>query len=647
MKAFSTYFTERAIVTHICKLRVKVAKGRNKKHLIHLLTESEKYNYHLKEQTLDDKNQFSEYEFELNNQLIKILPSRKNWVKLGSKSRMNRDGSDKLTSNDKNFYSLLKTIKVYRKKDPNVSWLIELDKFVKDIQSASENDSFKIDSPIIFPKLKKEVISKNERNECRPISMFSLKERIILSITNKFLTPLFDVYFQDCSYAFRSKKNKEETSIVSHHDCIKEIIDIQKRNNYKPLFVVECDIEKFYDSVNHTVVRDLFNNLIDRAREDTPELDFKIVEHIFNEYLNCYAFNKNVPLSSDIQYWESYSIPNGKFSWIEERLSDLNYYPDIDSERIGVPQGGALSGLIANIVLNEADKQVLKTDVSFIRFCDDMLIIHDNINECEKAKNIYLNSLEELKLVPHKFIDELRKKTKSKGSKKSLSTKNNWFPRIRISSLFSFLKKLRFFQFRSNKIVGKLKSEKKIRKYTFKPFWHTKSKGAYKWDSIENNGFPWIGFVGYEIHNEGNIRVRKNSLDKELKKQKKIVAEIEKAIELGQRKVKGYVIESAINRLIGMSVGRIGLNNFDEVSSDMCWKNGFKELKLNKDSTRQIKQLDRSRSKLYYNLLKTVKDLEKEPEDENVGSTEKQRQIIHYNKPYSYYYQVLERSKKQ
>jgi hypothetical protein len=117
-------------------------------------------------------------------------------------------------------------------------------------------------------------------------------------------------------------------------------------------------------------------------------------------------------------------------------------------------------------VLNEADKELLKTEVFYIRFCDDMLIIHKDKKKCEKAKNIYKNSLKELKLVPHKFVDELTKKVSQT-------------------------------------------------EFTIKPFWHTKSKGAYKWDSIDNNGFPWISFVGYEIHYKGNIRVRKNSLEKE------------------------------------------------------------------------------------------------------------------------------------
>ena len=49
MKEFETYFSSDIIVTYLCKLRAKVANTRNKKHLIHLLTDSEKFNYHVKD----------------------------------------------------------------------------------------------------------------------------------------------------------------------------------------------------------------------------------------------------------------------------------------------------------------------------------------------------------------------------------------------------------------------------------------------------------------------------------------------------------------------------------------------------------------------------------------------------------------------
>jgi len=297
-----------------------------------------------------------------------------------------------------------------------------------------------------------------------------------------------------------------------------------------------------------------------------------------------------MPKSSDTEYWTSYKIPNGEFAWIENVVSQ--HYKDISTERIGVPQGGALSGLIANIYLNQADIKMIDKNILYQRFCDDMIIISDNLKECEMAKELYENALYELKLFPHLFKNE------------------------------SQLKSIK------DEVIN------------YKPFWDGKSKGPYKWGKVEDNGFPWIGFVGYEINYSGEIRVRKKSLKKELNKQKTIINEIKNAIRVGMRKPKGTATESAINRLIGMSVGRIGLDNFDEVSTDLCWKNGFKELTINEYSIRQIKHLDRNRSKHYYKLLKDVEEPELESKEQDY------RQVIKYNKPFSYYYQILERQKK-
>lgn len=106
------------------------------------------------------------------------------------------------------------------------------------------------------------------------------------------------------------------------------------------------------------------------------------------------------------------------------------------------------------------------------------------------------------------------------------------------------------------------------------------------------------------------------------------------------RKSKGSVTESAIHRLVGMSVGRVSLKNYETVSNDLCWKNGFKELKPNKYSVQQIKQLDRNRNKLYYDLVKDLAEPQIADEDKIAS---KPRQIVHFNKPFSYYYQVIER----
>lgn len=470
MKAFEKHFTESEILRQICKIRVKMAKSRSKKHLLHLLTNNVKYNYH---QNLNKKptNEFEEYQEELTTFLSTILPPRKKWVKLGKDSRLKAKALDKikeakennvklnkrnffLSSNDKNFYSLLKTIKVQNKKEIKEQWYINLQNFITEIIELSANPEHNIITPIIFPKLK-EKLKKGGKNECRPICMFNLKDRILLSLTNKFLTQLFDEHFQDSSFAFRSKKNAEN-SILSHHDCIKEIHAYRLNNINKELYVAECDMKKFYDTVNHKIARQLFYELIVKAKEKHPLLNLKNPIAIFESYLNCFAFNIDIPKPTDLKYWSSYKIINGEFSWIDDKTLNI-HYTDISNERIGVPQGGALSGLIANIYLNNADLSIISKQVLYQRFCDDMIIISDDLEECKKAKVSYETTLMDLKLFPHPFKNESQLMSRKDGQ------------------------------------------------INYRCFWDGKSKGPYKWGEIKENSFPWIGFVGYEINYLGDI----------------------------------------------------------------------------------------------------------------------------------------------
>lgn len=382
-----------------------------------------------------------------------MLPPRRQWIKIGSKSRVkNKETNELLTSNDKNFYALLKTIRKHKKNKSKEQWFINLMIFVSGIQQKALSNSYSVSNPLIFPKLKEPIKkSPKEKNDCRPISMFTIEDRIILSLTNKFLTSLFDKHFKDSSYAFRSKKIDNKT--ISHHNCIREIIKYKKSNPASELYVIECDMKKFYDTVNHKIAFDIFKKLIDKVNQELPQLDLNQPIHIFKSFLNCYSFNKNVKETDNPDYWESYEIPNGSFPWVDKDLS--LYYEKDHNERIGVPQGGALSGLIANIYLNKADIELEKLPVLYLRFCDDMIVLHNEKEQCEKAKNVYLDSLRELKLFPHKF-----------------------------------------------KLPDELYTVNiKDRKTNYKSFWNGKSKGPYKWtNSFEQGNFPWIAFVGYEIN---------------------------------------------------------------------------------------------------------------------------------------------------
>ena len=598
MKQFQEIFSDERIINYLCKVRAKQAKQRNKKHLLHILTNNKSFNYHLL-----DVTRKSDYEKEFSTLLSSLFPPRKLWKKIGEKSRIRpgKVGNQKISSLDKNIYSLIKTVHYFRSHKPNAPYIIRLNTFIREIQRDIENVNFEICPPIIYPKPKDKKaphqLKNGEFNECRPLSLFNLKDRIILSFTNNYLTKLFDSYFEDCSLAFRAISNQ----VVNHHTAIERILEYRKRHENTELWVAECDMKKFYDSVNHKLILQRFDELIAMARLDRPHLDLDACIRIFKSYLNCYSFSVDVlTKNNDLKYWEEYNIPKGQFGWIEEDISRYGFYENFHNERIGVPQGGALSGLIANIVLNSIDKIVINknTNAFYARFCDDMILMHPKSSVCSEVITLYKEALKEFKLAPHEFSEELIENRK---------IQKRYLPLVSLKS-----------------------------------FWKGKSKGPYKWDKYSNGGFPWIGFVGYEIHCSGDIRVRKSSLSKEINKQKEVVEGIQKAISQHRRVNGGTISESAIKRLIGMSVGRVELWNYQTIMHELCWKNGFKLLNKNRHSVKQIKRLDKNRNKLYYDLIKQCLKLDKLP-SEKKDNTLANRQIIAYNKPFSYYYHLIER----
>jgi len=549
---FDSYITNDNIVFYICRIRAKYAKQRSKLHLTHILSGSPESNYHLNH----EKNQkFIDDELKF---LSSILPARKKWKTLKKKNRYKTD-LEKINSIDYNTKSLLITIEYYRKNNPSEPFLLKLEEFIKIVQNSFEDENYIIDTPKIIPQLKGD--KHKIENKCRPISLFKLRDRIVISLTNKYFTNIFDKYFYDKSFAFRAvRRNGLDKNVVTHHDAIQSILDYKKEYTGKRLWVSECDISKFYDSVHHTTIKRCFQTLLKVFKKESPELYDIRAEKIFYKYLECYSFPQNVLIynkKENESFWQEKRIPGGKFGWIEKDLYRLNYFKNISNARIGVPQGGALSGLIANLVLNDADKQMVKKhdeSLCYVRFCDDMVIIHSSKRKCLEYAKAYKRVLTKLKLVPHEFEQNI------------VNSPSFWSENI-------------------------------------------KSKYPYKWSLNSKNAAQWFGFVGYEIKYNGDLRVRMKSLRKEKTKQNELVKKTIQAVRIQKRKSDNTIFESVLNRLIGMSVGRINMKNYLKVENEMCWVNGFSKLNDNKNSRAQLKSLDKNRAVQVSKLLKEIKKL--------------------------------------
>jgi hypothetical protein len=425
--------------------------------------------------------------------------------------------------------------------------------------------------------------------ERRPLAKYSLEERLILSLTNKYFTAISDVIFKNCSFAFRGKERN-----VTYHDAVSEIQNFRKENPNKDLFVAECDIKKFFDCVDHKILllhyqmfkRELFHN-------KNLSVDSQ-AEKVLMAYLESYSFNKNVCcLNLEPEYWKT-NNDSGRFPWIENLETAYNNEL-LEEEMIGIPQGGALSGFLVNILLHESDKLLTSENnvenYRYLRYCDDMVIVHTCPKECSNLFSKYLSYLGTVNLQYHN------------PGKLNLSY--------------------------SREFWGK----------------SIKTRDLYIWSSKKNSQYPnspWISFLGYMINVNGDLKVRKKSIEKQQLKHKEETRNILKRLssindsDLLRNQLE--IIRSFESRLFSMAVGRVDILKYKAKAPKMCWGAGFKLLENNKYSRTQLKKLDKDRKvqvlKLKKYLYKRLPNLISTGDDAEENDD---KRIIDAQYPHSFY----------
>lgn len=170
------------------------------------------------------------------------------------------------------------------------------------------------------PKTVKRVIIEKEDGGERMLGIPCVLDRVIQQAINQVLQPLFDPYFSENSYGFRP----EHSPVMA----IKQVEEYVKKG-YK--IAVDVDLSRFFDRINHDYLMSLLGQ---RIRD-------KALLKLIGKYLRAGIDD------------------NGKF--IENRE--------------GVPQGGPLSPLLSNIVLDKLDKELERRGHKFARYADDFIIL--------------------------------------------------------------------------------------------------------------------------------------------------------------------------------------------------------------------------------------------------------------------------------
>jgi group II intron reverse transcriptase/maturase len=174
----------------------------------------------------------------------------------------------------------------------------------------------------------------------RLLGIPTVVDRVIQQSITQVLSPIYERKFSKTSYGFRPNKSAKEAVLK----C-KEYIDA----GYK--WAVDIDLAKYFDTVNHDKLMRLLSETIKDGRV----------------------------LSLIRKYLRSGVMINGT----------------IEETEIGCPQGGNLSPLLSNIMLNELDKELTQRDLKFCRYADDANIYVKSKKSAERVMASITRFIEE------------------------------------------------------------------------------------------------------------------------------------------------------------------------------------------------------------------------------------------------------------
>lgn len=161
------------------------------------------------------------------------------------------------------------------------------------------------------------------KGQYRSLGIPTVLDRLIQQSIAQALTPQSEAIFSERSYGFRPGRSAHHAIEQMHEEALAK---------GKRCHVVDCDLKAFFDTVNH-------QKLMGKLRESIA--DPRVLKLIL-KYLKAGVI-----------------LPEGRF----------------EKTAKGVPQGGPLSPLLANILLDELDQELEKRGHQFVRYADDFVIL--------------------------------------------------------------------------------------------------------------------------------------------------------------------------------------------------------------------------------------------------------------------------------
>ncbi|QZT38112.1 group II intron reverse transcriptase/maturase [Halosquirtibacter xylanolyticus] len=179
-----------------------------------------------------------------------------------------------------------------------------------------------------------------EPGKTRPLGIPTVVDRVIQQAISQVLSPIYEEQFSNYSFGFRPNKGAH-TAIIA---CSQTIT-----SGYH--YAIDMDMERFFDTVNHSKLIEILSRTIKDGR----------LVSLIHKYLRAGVV-------------------------VEEQFQETE---------TGVPQGGPLSPLLSNIMLNELDHELTRRGHEFVRYADDIVILCKSKRGATRTMNSTIRFIED------------------------------------------------------------------------------------------------------------------------------------------------------------------------------------------------------------------------------------------------------------